>query len=182
VLLNDRSMKIVARARDLASDGRDERTAVGELLALTGGHHHDLRVAVAELRRRAGNGDRTDLRARLLAEAAESGRPVANETDDEAARLSQLESWQRLDPEARFAKLTTAEPRLADLARQVRENTLTTAIPDELSPEAAVRARLVLPLMKLIGPGSENVDDALLGSRDAYAFAIGYLNNIQPGS
>jgi hypothetical protein len=65
VLLNDRSMKIVARARDLASDGRDERTAVGELLALTGRHHHDLRVAVAELRRRAGNGDRTDLRARL---------------------------------------------------------------------------------------------------------------------
>jgi hypothetical protein len=36
--------------------------------------------------------------------------------------------------------------------------------------------------MKLIGPGSENVYDALLGSRDAYAFAIGYLNNIQPGS
>ena len=180
VILNDRSMKIVERARELASDGRDEATAVAELVTLTGRHHHDLRVAVAELRRRTTTGDRTDLRARRVAEAAESGRPVLTETDEEAHRLALLEDWQGLDAEARFTALTTAEPRLADLTNQVRENRLATVIPDGLGPEAAATARIVLPLMRLIGPGSENARDAVLGSRDAYASALHYLTNIRP--
>ncbi len=112
---------VLKRAGELGREGREDREAVGEVRAAANGDARTLMRAAQASRYGGLHHELRDQNSvfRLL-DAARNSTPVAPMSDDDRVRIEAVDALANLSPEARWAVLCEHEPRLVELARQVR--------------------------------------------------------------
>jgi hypothetical protein len=175
--LNDRQNQIVMRAEDLAREGRFDKTAVDELVALAAGRRRDLERAAGSLSHDNSYREFRELNgAYRLIGAALDGSEVASLSDEEAARIDEIEAFHALSASDAFSELLRREPRLAELEADVRAGMID-GTPDALDAARPIADRIdaaLRPLSKrielserlsrIIGPRSGQSDPVLSSS------------------
>jgi hypothetical protein len=168
VIFDDQSTALLERARDLASDEREDPAAVRDLQAMAKGHGRELRLAA--LGTRQWNGYRessVDNLAHRLLQAAISDTPVEPISVDDRERLEKIDAFAELPHDEQWRLLVQCEPRLAQveadaLAGQFRAHDVL-ALPQEERKEAAGEnlrgmKRLADQLEPLVGLNSTSAD------------------------
>jgi hypothetical protein len=188
VRLDDRSNAVFERAEELAAEGREDRAAVAELIALADGNLETLRNA--ERASRLGGlhheSSEDNLVYRLL-QATISGGPVGPATPDQAERFRLLDSFAEKPVAQQWAQLIARQPSLAEVDGDVRagrlgdsRRTRSSELPRNEEQRRAYaeqirdQSRLDARLSQLVGPECGQ-DDALLSSQVAYEAARSYL-------
>jgi hypothetical protein len=191
VMFDDRSRALLDRALELALEGREDPDAVHELVRMAGRHGHALQVAALGARQFGAHHDHPiPNRAHRLLQAALTGGPVQPPTAEDQARIAIFKAFWAGDPEQQWVELTTREPRLVELADDVRAGQFgpsrgvptTAPASDEersealelLGQERNLRDRLAA----LIGPTSRQTE-VLLASQAAQNAAWLYLDRLR---
>ena len=190
VLLNERSNQIRNRAIELATDEREDDSAVAELVALTGRHRHDAEVAALDLcTENRCHESRTYNRAYRLLEAAITSEPIPPPTDADVVLMGVVGHLRQLPQDVLFRELAAKEPRLDEVEALVRSGELgapiDTSILNLRDEERREFARNMLErheelrkrLLPLVGPEAE-VDDLALRSHFARSSVELYLQEL----
>lgn len=191
------TLRIAARATELAEEGREDPEAADELRQLAGGQRSAL-VRVEEFCRLDGRHleDRLGNHAHRLVSAALSRAPVKPVTPADSERIEILGRVlpSSLSDEEAWTELTSREPRLVELEAKVRAGdygyaddrlTLGPFLPDDpaereqLTAELERSRRLIQDLKALVGPPSES-GDPVLRSRIAFGRAASLLQQLKP--
>jgi hypothetical protein len=129
VMLSSRSMLLVEKAQALASEGRDDPSAVDELVATGEGDGTTLRSAAVWFQESAWNLEsrQADLAYRLLTAAirGDAVRPPSTEAEQRFSQLDGLLSSSRAKAWERLCEL---EPQLAKVAEDARNGRLGLAV------------------------------------------------------
>lgn len=168
VMFDDRSTALLERARDLASDEREDRAAVRDLQAMAKGHERELCVAALGARQwNAYRESSLDNLAHRLLQAAISDTQVEPISVDDQERLERMDAFAELPHDEQWRLLVQREPRLAEveadaLAGQFRAHDVL-ALPQEERKEAAGEnlrgmKRLSDRLEPLVGPNATSAD------------------------
>lgn len=191
VVLTDLSAELLAHARALAGDDRQDRKAVSELIELAGDDQRALQIAALGARQGGEHHESygASLTHRLL-QAALADSAVESLTDSQRECLTRLEDFADLPITTRWRQLTELQPRLIDLTGQLSieqlarhlDTTEVVELPPPqreriLSVRHAARERLRGELASLVGPQSQS-DHPLLRSRTALATALTYLMEV----
>ncbi len=184
VALNPSVTKVLALARALADDQREDEAAVQELVRSAGGNRETLRYAALGARQ---NGEHLEslwanTTHRLLI-AARDGTTISPLSAGEFARLARLDGFASLDIEERWNVLLCHAPELGELqsaaragefgfsispgeSDKTRRDEQQTALPESVNGRRQLMARLT----NIVGPDCP-ADDALLRSKIALATA-----------
>ena len=168
VLFDDRSTALLERARDLASDERDDREAVRDLQAMAKGHRRELQVAALGTRQwNAYRESSLENLAHRLLQAAISDTQVEPISDDDRDRLETIDTFAELPHDEQWRLLVEREPRLEEvdaeaLAGQFRARDIL-ALPQEERKAAAGEnlrgmKRLADRLEPLVGLSATSAD------------------------
>jgi hypothetical protein len=188
--LDKRGRAVLDAAYDLAADDEwSEPDAVAELLRIAGRHRDALRDAENNARHGGRYRDfEIENRAQRLLEAAISGDPVRQPTEEDQRRFTVIEAFESLPEAERWRRLLAAVPHLEQLGHEATEGAF--VFPAELADRSAPQAvrtaaadhyqarmqNLNQRLDSLLGPRSESTDP-LLGSAYARAFVRDYLTS-----
>jgi hypothetical protein len=189
VLLSEPASRVAARALELARRGREDETAVKEIVAAADGNRRALRGAERYSRQDGMHRERRETnRFHRLLVAALNRTPVAPASAEDEAVFRLLEAFASMPADQAWARLVGCQPELADLESEVRSGQCGDSgrireeadhLPADESRELmAKQARLELDLMNrlfaLLGPGFASTDP-LCRSRVALEFAASYL-------
>ena len=194
---DERTLRIAARAAELAEEGREDPAAAEELRQLAGGERAAL-VRVEEFCRLDGHHleDRLGNHAHRLVSAALSRKSLApiDPADSERIELLAAALPPSLSDDEAWAELVSREPGLIELESKVcagsfgfADDRLTVGpfLPDDpqereqLAEEVARSRRLIQELKGLVGPPSKS-HDPVLRSRLAFARAASHLQELKP--
>ena len=190
VFLNERSNEIRNRSIELATDQREDDSAVAELVALVGRHRNDAEVAALDLcTENRCHESRIYNRAHRLLRAAITSEPLAPPADADIELMEVVRHLYQLPMDAMFVELAAKEPRLNEVKALVRAgelgapiDTTILSLRDEerrdfarnwLERHQALRQRL----LPLVGPEAE-VDDLALRSYFAQNTVEQYLQEL----
>jgi hypothetical protein len=191
VVLTDLSAQLLAHARLLSAEDREDDEAVSELVRLADGNRHALQVAALGARQKGEHHESSwaDRSHRLLQAAIAEG-TVAPVPESKRTRLALLDEFAELPVADQWRWLTELEPRLADLtgslpveqlARHLTSTEVLDLPPEQRGPirtaRQVSRERLKSELTPLVGPQS-STDHPVLRSQIAFRAALEYLMDI----
>jgi hypothetical protein len=175
VITTKRSDRIIAYAKRLANEGREDDAAVDELVAAVGRHHHELVVAGRYFHVSGQyKEDRIANRAERLIHAAMNRSSVSPPSESDETVLSALEGLGQLDAATAFDRLAQGQTGLRDLKDELDRGSF------NQEPDSALDFRLHLRdrLAPLVGPQSTNADP-VLRSNMALELSVDYLASLK---